>query len=196
MIWPELDTLMRLDRMEPGEIAAYTGGLVSRLVFTIIAVLVPMAAADLIFQKRRHLKSLKMSKQDVKDEARQSDVAPEIKAAIKRRARELGRQRMLGDVPTADVVVTNPTHYAVALRYGQGRVGAAGRRQGRRPDRAAHPRARGRARRSRSSRTRRSPARCTARSRSARRSPAEFFGAVAEVLAFVFRTSRRSLSWA
>jgi flagellar biosynthetic protein FlhB len=76
-----------------------------------------IAAADYAWQRRRHEKSLKMSKEEVKQEARQQDIAPEVRGAIKRKQFELARKRMLADVPTADVVVTNPTHYAVALRY-------------------------------------------------------------------------------
>jgi flagellar biosynthetic protein FlhB len=58
-----------------------------------------------------------MTKEEVKNEHRQSDVAPEVRGAIRRRQAEAARKRMLADVPTADVVVVNPTHYAVALRY-------------------------------------------------------------------------------
>ena len=58
-----------------------------------------------------------MSKQEVKDEARNAELAPEIKGEIRRRQMSQARARMMADVPTADVVVTNPTHYAVALRY-------------------------------------------------------------------------------
>jgi len=72
---------------------------------------------DLIWQRRRLLKQLKMTKQEVKDEARQSDLPPEIKGAIRRRQIQAARARMMAAVPTADVVVTNPTHYAVALSY-------------------------------------------------------------------------------
>ena len=82
----------------------------------VLALLV-IAALDFAWQRYRHEKSLRMSKQEVKQEARQSDVAPEVRSQIRRRQLEAARRRMMADVPTADVVVTNPTHFAVALRY-------------------------------------------------------------------------------
>jgi flagellar biosynthetic protein FlhB len=76
-----------------------------------------LGVVDMVWQRRRLQKSLKMTKQEVKDESRQSDLAPEIKGAIRRRQIAAARARMMAAVPTADVVVTNPTHYAVALSY-------------------------------------------------------------------------------
>jgi flagellar biosynthetic protein FlhB len=76
-----------------------------------------LAAADFALQRWRHWSSLKMTKQEVTDEARGAEGSPEIKARVKRAQREMNRRRMLGAVKTATVVVTNPTHYAVALEY-------------------------------------------------------------------------------
>jgi flagellar biosynthetic protein FlhB len=76
-----------------------------------------VGVVDLVFQRRRLAKSLKMTKQEVKDESRQSDLAPEIRGAIRRRQIQAARARMMAAVPQADVVVTNPTHFAVALSY-------------------------------------------------------------------------------
>ena len=83
----------------------------------IVIVYLLIAVIDLIHQRHTHAKGLKMSKQEVKDEGRQSDLPPEIKGAIRRRQMMAARARMMAAIPTADVVVTNPTHYAVALRY-------------------------------------------------------------------------------
>jgi flagellar biosynthetic protein FlhB len=83
---------------------------------TVIAYLL-IAVVDLIWQRRVHSKQMKMTKQEVKDEAKQTDLPPEIKSAIRRRQMMAARARMMAAIPTADVVVTNPTHYAVALRY-------------------------------------------------------------------------------
>jgi flagellar biosynthetic protein FlhB len=63
------------------------------------------------------MKSLKMDKQEVKDEAKQQELPAEVKGAMRRRQMAAARARMMADVPTADVVVTNPTHYSVALKY-------------------------------------------------------------------------------
>jgi flagellar biosynthetic protein FlhB len=72
---------------------------------------------DLIWQRRRHAKALRMTKQEVKDEGKQTQAPPEVKAALRRRQMQAARARMMAAVPQADVVVTNPTHFAVALSY-------------------------------------------------------------------------------
>ncbi|MFT4034982.1 MAG: flagellar biosynthesis protein FlhB [Patulibacter sp.] len=73
--------------------------------------------ADFVWQKHRLDKSLKMDKQEVKDEHKQAELPPEVRGAIRRRQMMAARARMMAAVPEADVVVTNPTHYAVALKY-------------------------------------------------------------------------------
>ena len=72
---------------------------------------------DVVWQRRRFEKGLRMTKQEVKDENKQHDLPPEVKRAIRRRQFQRARARMMAAVPRADVVVTNPTHYAVALEY-------------------------------------------------------------------------------
>jgi flagellar biosynthetic protein FlhB len=72
---------------------------------------------DLIWQRRQHEKGLKMSKQEVKDESKQANLPPEVRSALRRRQIQAARARMMAAVPQADVVVTNPTHFAVALSY-------------------------------------------------------------------------------
>ena len=76
-----------------------------------------IGAVDYAWQRRRHERQLRMTKQEVKDELRQHGVSAEVKAALRRRQVQAARTRMMADVPKADVVVTNPTHFAVALRY-------------------------------------------------------------------------------
>jgi len=87
------------------------------LAFTMIGVFVVFAAIDFAFQKYSYKKSLKMSKQEIKDEMKNSEGNPEIKAKIRQIQMKMASQRMMKEVPKADVVVTNPTHYAVAIRY-------------------------------------------------------------------------------
>jgi len=72
---------------------------------------------DFIYQRHRHNKQLKMTKHEVKEEGRQYSAPPEIRAAIRRRQLQAARARMMAGIPQADVVVTNPTHFAVALSY-------------------------------------------------------------------------------
>ena len=83
-----------------------------------------IAAVDAPYQVYTHNKQLKMTKQEVKDEYKDSEGSPEIKARIRRTQREMSQRRMMAEVPTADVVVTNPTHYSVAIRYDQQMSGA------------------------------------------------------------------------
>ena len=88
------------------------------------AVLILIAAVDVPFQLWDHANKLKMTKQQVKDERKQTEGSPETKGRIKAVQRQMAQQRMMSDIPTADVVVTNPTHYAVALRYDKEGSGA------------------------------------------------------------------------
>ena len=76
-----------------------------------------LAALDYAVARRRVMKQLRMSKQDIKDEHKQSEGDPHVKGQIRQRQLAMGRQRMMADVPKADVVLVNPTHVAVALRY-------------------------------------------------------------------------------
>lgn len=88
------------------------------------SVLILIAAVDVPFQLWDHASKLKMSKQEIKDEQKQTEGNPEVKGRVRAVQRQIAQQRMMGDVPTADVVVTNPTHFAVALRYDQQANGA------------------------------------------------------------------------
>jgi flagellar biosynthetic protein FlhB len=76
-----------------------------------------IAVIDVIYQRRKFAKSLRMTKQEVKEEAKSTDLPPEVKGAIRRRQIQAARARMMAAIPQADVVVTNPTHFAVALKY-------------------------------------------------------------------------------
>jgi len=94
--------------------------IIFRLAFEICAVLLVLGVIDFMFQKWQHKQDLKMSKQDIKDEFKQSEGDPQIKGKIKQKQKQMSMQRMMQEVPHADVIVTNPTHFAVALKYEQG----------------------------------------------------------------------------
>jgi flagellar biosynthetic protein FlhB len=83
----------------------------------LVGTLAVITMIDVPYQLWSYNKKLKMTKQEVKDEAKESEGNPEIKAKIRQQQREMARRRMMSKVPTADVVITNPTHYAVALQY-------------------------------------------------------------------------------
>jgi len=86
--------------------------------------LVLIAAIDVPFQAYQHTKKLKMTLQEVKDEMKDVEGRPEVKAAIRQKQREMSMQRMIDAVPDADVVIVNPEHFAVALSYDQASEGA------------------------------------------------------------------------
>jgi flagellar biosynthetic protein FlhB len=88
------------------------------------ATLAIVAALDYAYQRYQFEKNLRMTKQEVKDEMRDAEGNPEIKGRIRRKMREISRKRMMADVKTASVVITNPTHFAVALKYEAGKGGA------------------------------------------------------------------------
>ncbi len=104
---------------DPIKIVAYISETIMSLVTTVMIMLVFVAAADYVFQWWQFEKKMKMSKQEVKEEFKQMEGDPQIKGKIKRKQQEMAQQRMMAEVPTADVVVRNPTHFAVALRYNQ-----------------------------------------------------------------------------
>lgn len=96
---------------------ALMGNMVIDLGLRIAAAYMVIAFADLIYQRRKFTKDMMMTKQEVKEEMKNSEGSPEIKGAQKRRMMEASRRRMMQQLPQADVVITNPTHYAVAIKY-------------------------------------------------------------------------------
>jgi flagellar biosynthetic protein FlhB len=109
--------LPQLVFMSPGDIAGSIGGIVYEFSIKCGILLLLLGAVDYYLNRRRFETSIRMTKQEVKDEARNSEGNPEIRSRIRRRQREIALRSMMADVPKADVVITNPTHYAVALRY-------------------------------------------------------------------------------
>jgi flagellar biosynthetic protein FlhB len=93
------------------------GDIVINLGLKISVIFMIIAFVDLIYQRRKFNEDIKMTKQEVKDEYKNSEGDPQIKGKIKSKMREASQRRMMQDVPKADVVITNPTHYAVAIRY-------------------------------------------------------------------------------
>ncbi len=110
----EFPSLIRLDL---AAIWDFFCRLVKNLIFYVSLALVALAALDYLYQKWQLEKSLKMTKQEVKDERRQAEGDPQVKARIRTLQRQAAYQRMMAEVPKADVVITNPTHLAIALRF-------------------------------------------------------------------------------
>ena len=90
------------------------------MIFQVLAVIIILAILDFTYQKWQTTQDLKMTKQEVKDEMKQSEGDPQIKGKIRQKQRQMAMARMMQEVPKADVIITNPTHYAVALQYSQG----------------------------------------------------------------------------
>lgn len=103
--------------MSLAAILGFTGASLARLLLHMALALGALGALDVLWQRWRHEQSLKMSKHEVKEEQKQAEGDPQIKMRFKRAHREVAKRRMLAEVKRADVVLTNPTHYAVALRY-------------------------------------------------------------------------------
>lgn len=93
------------------------GGLVTDLGIRVSAVYMLIAFADLIYQRVKFSKDMRMTKQEIKDEYKNAEGDPQIKGRIRQKMREVSQRRMMQDLPKADVVITNPTHYAVAIQY-------------------------------------------------------------------------------
>ena len=118
------DAVMAL-ALEPLNVgSAHLGQLLLQSFLLIVAALVAIAAIDVPYQLWHHASKLKMTREELRQEAKESEGNPEIKAKIRATQREMARRRMMSEIPTADVVVTNPTHYAVALKYADGKMRA------------------------------------------------------------------------
>lgn len=113
----ELAFLPRMMDMSPMESMAYTGSIVLSIVRTAAIIMAFLAAADYLYQWWEYEKNLRMSKEELKEEYKQTEGDPKIKGAIRERQQAQSRRRMMQQVPTADVIIRNPTHYAVAIRY-------------------------------------------------------------------------------
>ena len=111
--------------MEPTRVAiAHAVSLTGYAFLMLAGTLGLIAAIDVPWQLFQHNKQLRMTREEVKEEMKESDGSPEVKGRVRQLQRELSRRRMMQEVPKADVVVTNPTHFAVALKYDEKRMGA------------------------------------------------------------------------
>ena len=117
MVSTHLNEIMRLSYINPAEAAAEAMMTLFFFMVVIVCAMIPIVLIDIPWQIHHYREQLKMTKQEVKDEYKDIEGNPQIKSRIRRMQYEMASRRMMSDVPKADVVVTNPTHYAVALRY-------------------------------------------------------------------------------
>ncbi|MDV5357075.1 flagellar type III secretion system protein FlhB [Kosakonia sp. SMBL-WEM22] len=119
--WPDMMRLMSESPLTAMASAMNLAGLCALLVSLSI---IPMVGFDVFWQIYSHIKKLRMSRQDIRDEFKQSEGDPHVKGRIRQMQRSAARRRMMADVPKADVIVTNPTHYSVALQYDENKMSA------------------------------------------------------------------------
>jgi flagellar biosynthetic protein FlhB len=124
VVMGEKDALIGLAVEPVGTAAAHLGSLLAKAFLTMVGSLGAIALLDGPYQMWHHADKLKMTRQEVIQESKESDGNPQIKGKIRQMQREMAKKRMMQNVPTADVVVTNPTHFAVALKYAEGGRGA------------------------------------------------------------------------
>ena len=119
VLWRAKDGMLELAGQPFDSALGATAALVMVSVLTIAAAMSAIAAVDVPLQIWQYARNLRMTREDVKRETKESEGDPHVKAAVRAQQRAAARKRMMAEIPKADVVVTNPTHYAVALRYEQ-----------------------------------------------------------------------------
>ena len=120
VLWPERHRLEAMMRFDPAALMGVTTSLTLQLMGAVVAMLAVVAIADYFFQYRTWFERQKMSLQEMKEEFKQSEGDPHIKGKIRQLRQQRMKKRMMAAVPKASVIITNPTHYAVALSYERG----------------------------------------------------------------------------
>ncbi len=124
MVMPSFDGVIAMTNAPVGQMPGEIYKLVLRLLFGVLAVVTVLALVDYTYQRFAFLGSMRMSKQEVKEENKQAEGDPIIRARLRQIRMERARRRMMAAVPKASVVIANPTHFAVALQYEMGNAGA------------------------------------------------------------------------
>jgi flagellar biosynthetic protein FlhB len=120
ILWPERHRLEAMVKLDPSAMLGVTMTLTVQLLGAVVAALAIVAIADYLFQYRSWFQRQKMSLQEIKEEFKQSEGDPHIKGKIRQLRQQRSKKRMMAAVPKASVVITNPTHYSVALSYERG----------------------------------------------------------------------------
>lgn len=124
VLWMDIDNILRLSQITVEQSFVFIASLTVKMGLYASGALLILSFLDYLYQRFDYEKNLRMSKQDIKDEYKKSEGDPLIKSKIRQRQREMAMRRMMQDVPTADVVITNPTHYAIALKYDEEKMDA------------------------------------------------------------------------
>lgn len=123
-IWHHWAEMLRLISESPVTALASALNMIAMCSILVVLGLSPMVGFDVFFQVYSYFKNLRMSRQDIMDEHKQQEGDPHVKGRIRQQMRAAARRRMMQDVPKADVIVTNPTHYSVALQYDEKKMSA------------------------------------------------------------------------
>ena len=117
ILYPYFDKFEHMIDMSMGAVLIELRFLIVKLMVGVLIALMIIAVADLVYQHYEYNKKMRMSRQEIKDEYKQSEGDPQVRAKLRQLRMEKSRQRMMQAVPEADVVITNPTHYSIALKY-------------------------------------------------------------------------------
>lgn len=123
-LWPHDASIQEMSLLDPAAVLPFVQDRVVAMMMALASAAAVLAAVDYIFTRQSYIKRLRMSRREIKEEFRQQDGDPMVKAKLRAIRMERSRRRMMQSVPQASVVITNPTHYAVALRYEQGETAA------------------------------------------------------------------------
>ncbi|BDH45413.1 flagellar biosynthetic protein FlhB [Salmonella enterica subsp. enterica serovar Choleraesuis] len=123
-LWHNWPDMLHLISEPPLRALGHALGMVAQCGLFIVLGLVPMVGFDVFWQMFSHRKKLRMTRQDIREEFKEQEGDPHVKGRIRQQQRAAARRRMMADVPRADVIVTNPTHFAVALRYDDSKMSA------------------------------------------------------------------------
>ena len=123
-LWPHDASLERISLMDPSALLPFVQGRAVSLMISLVSAAAIIAAVDYVFTRQSYMNRLKMSRREIKEEMRQSEGDPHVKGKLRQIRMERSKKRMMAAVPQASVVITNPTHYAIALRYEQGETPA------------------------------------------------------------------------
>jgi len=124
VLWPHDASIENMGLLDPRALLPFVKDRVVAMLIALASAAALLAAVDYVFTRQSYMKRQRMSRREIKEEMRQSDGDPMVKAKLRQIRMERSRQRMMQNVPQASVVITNPTHYAVALRYEPGETGA------------------------------------------------------------------------
>jgi flagellar biosynthetic protein FlhB len=124
VLWPQKDELQNMSLLDPAALLPFLKERVVSMMLALTSAAAVIAGVDYVATRQSYMQRMKMTRREIKDELRQSDGDPMVKAKLRQIRIERSRKRMMASVPKASVVITNPTHYAIALRYEAGETPA------------------------------------------------------------------------